>query len=180
MKKWFFLFLLPVLCFGQDQNNVQSEVRHGSLVLLSWSVANMAGAGIGASQSEGSRLYFHQMNGYWNVINASLATATLLPSNKRTKALPQDELAMRYRKIYLINAGLDIGYMVAGGIMQHRAQGANTDRLTGFSNGMILQGGFLFVYDLWMAQRMRKWTNNNSGRLQVNPTFNGLQLSYRL
>jgi hypothetical protein len=178
MKKWFFLFLLPVLCYGQDQNSVQSEVRQGSLVLLSWSVANMAGAGIGASQSDGSNLYFHQMNGYWNVINASIATASLLPSNKRTKPFSQIELAARYRKIYLINAGLDIGYMVAGGVMQHRAQGANTDRLAGFGNGMILQGGFLFVYDLWMAQRMRKWTNNSSGRLKVSPTVYGLNLSF--
>ncbi len=169
------------MLFGQGENSVQREVRQGSLVLLSWSVANMGGAGIGASQSDGSRLYFHQMNGYWNVINAGIASsALLLPQPERTKNLSQAELALRYRKIYLINAGLDIGYMVAGGIMQHRAQGANTDRLTGFGNGMILQGGFLFVYDLWMAQRMRKWTNNNSGRLQVSPTFNGMQLSYRL
>jgi hypothetical protein len=179
MKKWFFLFLLPVLCYGQDQNSVQREVRQGSLVLLSWSVANMAGAGIGASQSDGSNLYFHQMNGYWNVINASIATASLLPSNKRTKPFSQIELAARYRKVYLINAGLDIGYMVAGGVMQNRAQRTNTDRMTGFGNGMILQGGFLFVYDLWMAQRMRKWTNNSYGRLQVSPTLNGLYMSFR-
>ena len=56
----------------------------------------------------------------------------------------------KIQKILLFNAGLDIGYMLGGAYLIERSKNTanNPERLRGFGKSIILQGGFLFAYDL--------------------------------
>mgnify|MGYP001189057653 CR=1 FL=1 len=181
MKLILLICILPVILFGQEQN-VDQTVRNGSIVLGSWSVINMATAAIAVKDADGSNMYFHQMNGYWNTVNGALSAYSLITPllvKNKTKGLSEVETAKRFRKIFLINAGLDVSYMAAGGYLSYSSKTNNIARFEGYGSSLLIQGGFLMVYDLWMAHRMKKWTNNNESRLQFNPTPIGFQLSYR-
>lgn len=52
----------------------------------------------------------------------------------------------------MFNAGLDVGYVLGGLYLTERAKSAakNPERLRGFGQSIVLQGGFLFVFDLAM------------------------------
>jgi hypothetical protein len=55
------------------------------------------------------------------------------------------------RRILLFNAGLDVGYMATGLYLRERANRAeNSERLRGYGNSLLLQGAFLFTFDLIM------------------------------
>jgi hypothetical protein len=53
-------------------------------------------------------------------------------------------------RIFLFNTGLDIAYMTSGFLLRSMALNnqAKADQLNGFGNGLILQGSFLFAFDL--------------------------------
>jgi hypothetical protein len=53
-----------------------------------------------------------------------------------------------FEKILLFNAGLDVGYMALGAFLWERGLRKDSDRLTGYGQSLILQGGFLFTFDL--------------------------------
>jgi len=66
-----------------------------------------------------------------------------------------DELMDRHLKIerlYLINAGLDILYIGTGTYLTHlsKAREKNKDLLKGYGKSIMLQGGFLFIFDAVM------------------------------
>lgn len=54
------------------------------------------------------------------------------------------------QKILLFNAGLDVGYMLGGVYLLERGKREvkNAERLRGFGRSILLQGAFLFVFDL--------------------------------
>ena len=54
--------------------------------------------------------------------------------------------------------GLDVCYMLAGAILKNRAgkmSSENQARNIGFGNSLILQGGFLFVFDGVFVLKMK-------------------------
>jgi hypothetical protein len=53
-------------------------------------------------------------------------------------------------KIFLINTGLDIGYLAGGLLLRSTAKTniSKRDQFNGFGNSLLMQGGFLFVFDL--------------------------------
>lgn len=64
----------------------------------------------------------------------------------------------RLEKILLFNAGIDLAYMAVGGWMWDRGSrglsgpsGVDAERLTGWGQALVLQGGFLFAFDVVMA-----------------------------
>ena len=126
----------------------------GMLVLGSWAAANIISGAIGWSRNIDQRMYFHQMNFFWNVVNLSIAGVGLYGSQMTDFSLwSGDEMINRQGKIqqlFLINAGLDIGYMGAGLILNRIAPKypKNQNRLAGYGNSVMLQGGFLFIFDL--------------------------------
>jgi esterase/lipase len=65
----------------------------------------------------------------------------LTAAEKETKKL---------RKILWINTGLDVLY-ITGGSLLYVLQGAENPFLAGTAAGIIIQGGFLFLFDLWHA-----------------------------
>lgn len=128
--------------------------RTAMYTLGGWAVANI---GIGLAlrgSSEGDTRYFHEMNALWNGVNLAIAGIGYYSITRQDPA--SWELAASFQKhhgfekILLFNAGLDIGYIAGGLYLTERAKrpGVNQDRLRGFGKSIILQGGFLFVFDL--------------------------------
>ncbi len=130
--------------------------RNAMTVLGGWAVGNFLVSGLLIGRSEGSTKAFHQMNVGWNLINLGLAgfgyySATRAdPAALDLYASVKDQYGIE--KTFLLNAGLDVGYMLGGLYLTERAKNAskNQERLTGFGRSIVLQGGFLFVFDLAM------------------------------
>lgn len=128
----------------------------GMYILGGWALANMAAGAYGWATFEGERKYFSQMNLFWNMVNLSIAGIALysLYSTDLITAGTEEILAkhLKTEKLFLINSGLDVGYMGAGFLMRHLSGRAEkrADLLRGYGNAVILQGGFLLVFDMAM------------------------------
>ena len=158
----YLLISLLLLCVGlgaqtlPDFNQTRLDrQRNAMLVLGTWAVGNLAAGAVLQGQRTGEDRYFHRMNAYWNGINLLLAGSGLYT------ALTTDPAGMdlieslrqqgRLEKILLFNAGLDVGYMLGGAYLMERARRPdqeNPERLRGFGKSIVLQGAFLFAFDL--------------------------------
>jgi hypothetical protein len=168
--------------------------RSGLYVLGGWSVANIAAGAYGWAAKDGQAKYFGQMNLFWNVVNLSIAGIGLYGNYNTdiSRLLPDEMISemMKTEKIFLINAGADVVYMGAGLLLRHYSgRSANRhDMLKGYGNAVILQGAFLFVFDLVMygilhSQRMDGGVamahdlTPFSINLLTGPDFQGLRLA---
>jgi len=128
----------------------------GMYVLGGWALANMAAGAYGWATFEGEKKYFSQMNLFWNVVNLSIAGFALYSNYSTDVSLMNEgELLAKHIKterLFLINSGLDVGYMGAGLLMRHLSSNSEKrgDLLKGYGNSVILQGGFLLVFDMIM------------------------------
>lgn len=64
-------------------------------------------------------------------------------------------------KTLLFNGGLDVGYMAAGFYLREKAKNSTKyhDMFKGYGSALILQGAFLFVFDLslyWVLNQHSK------------------------
>ena len=128
--------------------------RSGMYFLGGWALANMAVGSYGWARYSGDIRYFHQMNAAWNLVNAAIATYALFDIAGTDISLLTDSEIMRKQirteNIFLINAGLDLLYMAGGAWMIHAStqREKHRDLLKGYGQAVILQGAFLFLFDL--------------------------------
>ena len=133
-----------------EMNNI------GMGILGGWALANISIGAYGWSQQTGQSSYFHQMNLFWNTVNLSIAGFALYNNLTSDYALlPGEELLEMQEKtqrLFLINTGLDVAYVATGFFLKYLAPKypKNEERLRGYGNSVILQGSFLFVFDLVM------------------------------
>jgi len=187
--------ILPLLLAAQDMQpfhdfntrRVQLSQR-ATWVLGGWADANLgAGAMVRGQAERGSEAwYFGNMTMGWSAINLGIAVPGLLALRKEARS-PLDipgtfKAQRRTEALYLINTGLDLGYMGLGLWMQERGlrtAGEDGLRLRGFGNAIIVQGAFLFAYDLvaYVAHSLH-WSRKRDG-LYKQLQFNGTSLSYR-
>lgn len=139
----------------EDFNEKRLRInRTGMYVLGGWAIANLVSSPIMAARSDGRRKYFYQMNGIWNTVNLGLAgfglysALTTDPASFSLSQSLREQGSME--KILLFNAGLDVGYMAAGLYLRQLGENRDSDRLRGFGDGLLLQGGFLMAFDLAM------------------------------
>ncbi len=155
------------------------------LVLGGWAAGNII---LGLSLfpgSTGSTRQFHIMNAGWNAINLGLATFGYISAIKADPAsYDLYQTLAENRKIQhllLFNAGLDIGYMLGGAFLIERSKNTekNTDLPRGFGQSIILQGAFLFAFDLiaFIAQTAE---NPKLRPLLEGLTFNGSTIGLTL
>ena len=154
----FILLLLWVKAGAQAHQDFyarsQEVNRSGMYFLGGWAAANMAVGTYGWIRYDGDTRYFHQMNAAWNLVNAGIATWALLDSrNDDASGLSYDEAMQKHirsENIYLINAGLDLLYMAGGAWMIRASSNSseNEDMLKGYGQSIIMQGAFLFLFDL--------------------------------
>ena len=123
-------------------------------VLGGWGAANLAVGAFGMRRAQGENRAFHQMNLAWGAVNFGLAAGvwwTATHSDPTSFDLYETvRQHHRLQKIFLFNAGLDVAYIAGGFWLQERAKTATRrpERLRGFGKSILLQGAFLFVFDL--------------------------------
>ena len=128
--------------------------RGAMYVLGGWAALNITGGLILRGRTTGEARRFHEMNALWNTVNLAIAGAGYYSA---VTADPSGwDLATSlgkqhgFEKVLLFNAGLDVGYVMGGLYLRERANrpDADRDQLRGYGNAVILQGGFLFAFDL--------------------------------
>lgn len=125
--------------------------QNGMKVLAGWSVSNIIAGGIGLSQTDGRTRHFHEMNLAWNSVNLAIAGLGYYGSGSdpSTYSLSQTLREFQhFENLLLFNAGLDVGYMAMGAYLWERGLRKDSDRLKGYGQSIIIQGGFLFAFDL--------------------------------
>ena len=158
----------------------------GMYVLGTWAIANMAYGAYGWSKTTGSEMYFHQMNLFWNVVNASIAGFALY-SNMTTNILafsPEEAMNkhLSTERILLINSGLDVAYIGAGFLMRHFSDHSvkRADLLRGYGNSLMLQGGFLLAFDLVLYGLMRGLRMEFLQHVQATISAQGIGIAWSL
>lgn len=155
---WFALFASPVLSqeFSLDQFNANRNQINATamLTLGGWAISNIAvNTAFYAGAKEDEHKYFYQMNAAWNVINLAIAGFGYYGSTNPDGGLSlyaslQEQAAIE--KILLFNAGLDVAYIMTGFYLIERSKNSAkySNQLKGYGKSLILQGGFLFAFDL--------------------------------
>jgi hypothetical protein len=161
------IFLPLFLCFSVVHLSGQSyslESYHkdgwrtnkkAMTVLGGWATSNVVVSGVLLGQHQGAERAFHQMNVGWNLVNLSIAGLGYWHTSRQLRRPPGSpgEILRQQQKIrqsLLFNAGLDLAYVTAGAWMMDRGVQADRPdaRLEGFGKSLLLQGGFLFLFDI--------------------------------
>lgn len=152
-------------------------------ILLAWSAANIVQGSISAGNLVGSAHYFHQMNAYFNIINIAVAGYGLFEArrqmNKKLSLYQNLRQQQKVESLLLLNSGLDLAYITTGMYLRERGTNHLNDQAKGYGGSLMLQGGFLLVFDL--IQYIQHRQNGNLlykylGNLQVASTPNGVGL----
>jgi hypothetical protein len=134
----------------------EQRYRHSrtlALTLGGYALANIAVSSLAMGQTSGEARYAHQMNVYWNAVNAGIAGLGLLGLRKQHPATETLGEAIRQheaiKRTLLFNTGLDVAYIAGGLYLTERANSHpdEADRLRGFGKTVMVQGAFLLVFD---------------------------------
>lgn len=165
------------------------QFRHTRIIGLSlggYALANIVGSGLAASQTEGQSRYFHRMNVYWNLVNLGIAGAGLLGSKRPDGSEGLAETVRRHhqmKQFLLFNAGLDVAYMAGGAYLNERgaSRPEQRDKLKGFGQSVMAQGGFLLAFDLvnyFIFKGRDKQIDGLLGRAKLAGTSGGVRLTF--
>jgi hypothetical protein len=127
--------------------------KTGMIVLGSWALGNILLGAYGNYKHEGQTKYFHQFNAMWNIVNLGIAAFGYFnASGSDPNSMTATQILNEYnslQKFLLLNAGLDVAYMVTGLYLKERAKNSsNAERLRGYGDSLLLQGGFLLAFDV--------------------------------
>lgn len=162
MKNCFLTLVISFVALSviqaQDLEEFNSQrlnlTANGMLVLGTWGLANLTVNPVLQFNATGSRKYFHQMNTMWGAVNLGLAGVgyyNAIKGNPSLFSLAQtisEQQSME--KILLLNTGLDIAYLSTGFFLREKSKSHTNrpERLYGYGNSLILQGAWLFAFDL--------------------------------
>jgi hypothetical protein len=117
--------------------------RTVSTRLLLWSLPWMGASILGLTLTTDEKAKgFWSMSGAWGFINSAIAMIGFLTPEPSLETM---------RDLLLINAGVDVLYIAAGAYMLSRAE----PYWQGAGWGVIIQGTFLLVFDLWQGLAIR-------------------------
>jgi hypothetical protein len=168
--------------YNRERNAI---TRTNMLVLGGWGLGNMAGgvAGMLTTPWGSEANYFHQMNAYWNVVNVAIAVPGFLGARKRMgRSYDIPTTFKEQRKLetsYLINMGLDVAYIGTGLWMQEFGNGRPQNQralLKGMGNSIMMQGGFLLLFDVVSFAIHRTHWNRNMKGIFGQMQFNGTSI----
>ena len=164
------LFVVPFFCIcaftAQDSLFVKQQFygrqEAAMKILGGWSAINLVSSPFLKTTETESWHHFHQMNFNWNLVNAGIAGLGYVGIQKRKEKYWSlssiEKERKKLRKSLAVNMGLDVCYMLAGAILKNRAEKMSSDDQTrniGFGNSLMLQGGFLLVFDWVFVFRMK-------------------------
>ena len=185
-------FCTPLLANAQDdalkvfnQQRIQTTNK-AMYVLGGWAIGNIALGAVQRSRLEGQQKYFHEMNLFWNLVNLGIAGVALygnLNNDPASLGLYESlKEQQNLEKILWFNVALNTSYMLGGVWLKERAKNSsnNPARLKGYGNSLILQGAFLFVFDIGHVLIQQ---SQSSGKIQhllshVQYTGNGISLAF--
>lgn len=160
--------------------------RTGMTVLGTWAGANVIGGVTGyftANNTEAKA--FWGMNAIWGATNMGFAAMGLWGS-KKEKNMPYtcDKMLQKhefYKNLFLLNAGLDLGYIGTGLVLNAYADDFDNPAMWhGFGKSIAMQGIALLLFDGTMytlhKQRDKKWYKLVEG---LCVTRNGVGFRYR-
>jgi hypothetical protein len=130
-------------------------------ILGGWALTNIAVSTPFYFRTEDETRAFHEMNVAWNMVNLGIATAGFLGTSGPANEPTLDEALQQQRRLesaLLLNIGLDLAYMAAGWALLERGARPveHADRWTGYGQSLLLQGGFLLVFDLFYYRVIRR------------------------
>jgi hypothetical protein len=198
MKKLTLLFLLSsfsLALFAQPPTKPElyefnksrnRKTSRGLKVLGGWAAANIATSGILYFNTNGTDRHFHEMNLMFNGVNAIIVAASLLPKEKNDLDLTKTlQWQSNTEATYIANAALDLLYSSTGLYLTERAktQPKQHDRFKGWGNSLLLQGGFLFLFDTSMYivhKRNGKKLYNLMDKVSIGTSGLGFKVGVRL
>ena len=127
--------------------------ENAMLVLGGWAAGNILAGTYGNFNAKGEAKYFHQFNAMWNVVNLGIAAFGYFNAiNSDPSSMANLEILNDYNSLQsflLLNAGLDAAYIMTGFYLKERAKNSpSAERLKGYGNSLLLQGGFLLAFDI--------------------------------
>ena len=128
--------------------------RTAMFALGGWALLNIGGGLALQGSSSGATKEFHRMNALWHTVNLGIAGVGYLSLMKADAAGWDLATGLAkhhsFARILLFNTGLDVGYVLGGLYLTERAKrpDVNADQLRGFGNSIMLQGAFLFAFDM--------------------------------
>ncbi|MEO7306754.1 MAG: hypothetical protein ABIR78_06970 [Ferruginibacter sp.] len=160
--------------------------KSSMLALGGWSAANIIVSGIATNTRNREMRYFHQMNVMWGSINLAFAGLGYWGAGKEKIDNPTLAAVLKHQnrieKTYLINVGLDVVYVGAGLLMNQTSDNQkNPDKFKGYGNSIMLQGGFLLLYDALIYSIHRKHGKQLKGmgeKLTFNAGPGAVSLTY--
>ena len=194
MRFILFLLLFSLSVSIPAQQNFQDSMavaritlqKNNMWFLAAWAGANIMQGSISASNTTGNDHYFHQMNAYWNTVNLAIAGLGLYAAKKELAGIHSADRnrseQQKIEKILLLNTGLDAAYIMTGLYLHERGTRLNRDQPVGYGNSLMLQGGFLLIFDIIQYAENRrngKALEKGGGGWQVGTTANGVGLAYR-
>ena len=162
----------------------RQRIQHQRIIgysLGSYALANIAVSAVATGQTMGETNQFHRMNVYWNLVNLGIAGFGLLGARKQnpnTESL-KDAVSRhsQMKKVLAINAGLDVVYVAGGAYLAGRTDNSETaDRNRGFGKAIIVQGGFLLVFDVVNYLIFKHRDGQRDALIQATPNGIGLVL----
>ena len=126
-------------------------------ILLGWAAASI-GTGLALRQGgDALRRGVGEQYVGWGVINALIALIGRRGASRQRSTAPMDAAAQKrtLSRLLWVNTGLDVLY-VLGGWRAMRGRGSADTRWRGRGLGIVLQGGFLFFFDLLNALALRR------------------------
>ena len=95
-------------------------------------------------------------------------------------ALELYQAQMSIDKIFLFNAGLDIGYIAIGAWMTERSKNVtkNADLWKGFGRSIMFKGAFLFAFDVAMVLIHKNIIIGHGMTLSFNATAGGMGITF--
>ncbi len=174
----------PLHSFNTERKRINSA---STKILGSYAVANILYGSIAASQTSGTKKYFHEMNAIWNGVTGGIIAFGYLTSRKETTNgwAATIKKQQSVEKLYLFNAGLDLAYIAGGVLLQERSKTATRkpERLKGYGQSVVLQGAFLLLYDAVMYTihlRHGKSLSKLMSNMQLGATENGVGVLIKL
>jgi hypothetical protein len=169
--------------FQKKQHRINKK---GMTVLASWAAANMAVSALALQKGNTTAHYYNEMNIIWNGFNLGLAGLGYLNASKKNRGNSSWNDIVKHQvkteKIFLFNAGLDVAYVAGGAYLKERAR-RNTSplKLTGYGNAVMINGGFLFLFDIIMYglhNKHGKQLLNFINKVQISGTGTGFTATY--
>ncbi|MGV3621949.1 MAG: DUF6992 family protein [Archangium sp.] len=138
-----------------NQERITTQ-RVGFGVLGAWAVGNLTVGTIAALRSNDERdAWFHLGNALWNTVNLGLAIAGFaMQWNADPNAFDAKQSLRESSSsatIFGVNGGIDVGYVATGAFLWQRGLAEHDSKLVGMGQALILQGAFLFVFDVVMG-----------------------------